>query len=391
MNKPTAKPSATRPAESSHTPAKSSSEKCSQTPKAKRGLEERAPRCKRTKTVTETTSISDASGSIVTKTANCAKYPQPCLHYKSIINSHSDYRKNPCPYKKRDSAPELQAKKDYRAQHPKHPGQVDWWSKIPSVPGAKDCEADEWPPAALYHMNDGYRDLQGHDSKREIEKPQFIRLMDGNQNGLAGSLWRGCPRIAINRDVDTSISETEDDNVIVEYHKVKAIYTRTTMEIKFAGFTPENDDGLQINICQPQQQGVDHRGFALLNRDPWFDINVAAQGLREGYLGNPNFKRWIDSDQIVAMEANSSTRITDEDLKKTFGVIRCAGEACEEELADLPSDAAMVYSPTPDLPVQAPVTSSTPSVGPALRSRNAQVTPRKGVTSADSPQRTQDT
>lgn len=396
MNKPTEKPSATRPPESSHKPAKSSSEKCSQAPKAKRGLEERVPRCRRTKPVTITTAIEDVPGRIVTKTATCTDYQQPCLHYNSIINSHlnADYRNNPCPYKKKDKDPELKAKRDYYEEHPKHPGAIDWWAKIPPVSGAKNCEADEWPPARLYHLNDGYDTLQGNKGPRIINKPQFIRLMDGNQNGRAGSLWRGCPRVAEREDINTEYSDfTGLDNTVTSSTRVKAAYTRITMQIEFKGLEqPDNDDGLQANVCQPKQQGVDHRGFALLNDDPWYDRNPDAKKLRAAYLGNPNFKRsWIDPDQIAVVEVNSSKRMTDAERKNDFGWTRCARDGCEQELADLPPDAAVVYAPPPDLPVQAPVTASTLSVAPALVNPKAHVTPQKGVASADYPRRTQGT
>lgn len=395
MNKPTEKPSATRPPESSHKPAKTSSEECSQAPKAKRDLEERQPRCRRAKHVKITTAIEDAPGRIVTKTAKCADYPQPCLHYNSIINSNpnADYHQNPCPYKKKDSDPELAAKRNYYAEHPKHLGANDWWAKIPPVAGAKDCEADEWPPARLYYLNDGYDTLQGN-GPRNINKRQFIRLMDGSQNGLAGSLWRGCPRIASINDINTVITTIPGpDGTETVSTRMKALYTRTTMQIEFERLVqPDNDDGLQVNVCQPQQQGVDHRGFALLNDDPWYDRNPNAKQLQAAYLGNPNFKRsWIDPDQIAVMEANSSKMMTDEERKNDFESIRCARDGCEGEWADLPSDAAVVHAPPPNLPVQAPASASTLSVAPALVNHKAHVTLRKGVASADYPRRTQGT
>lgn len=392
MNEPTEKPSATRPPESSHTPAKSSSEECSQAPKAKRDLEERAPaRCRRPRYIKTTVSIEDSPREPITKTADCVAYQQPCLHYNSIINAHPaiNYRDNPCPYKKRDADRELQAKKDWRAQHPRN----GWWDKIDPVPGAKNCEADEWPPARLYYVNDGYDTLEGHDENRNINKPQFIRLMDGNQNGAAGALWRGCPRIAANEEITiTTSSIVGHDGTTTSYTKVRAVFTRTTMRIKFERLVqPDKDDGLQVNVCQPRQQNVDHRGFALLNRDPWFNGKVAAQALTAGYLGNPNFKRsWVDPDRIAIMEANSTQKLTHDELKKDFGLIRCGNDECEKMLADLPRDTAMVYGPPPKIPVKAPVTSSTLSVPQALSNSKAQATPQKGINSANYPLRTQD-
>lgn len=390
MNKPTEKPSATRPPESSHTHAKSSSEECSQAPKAKRDLEERAPaRCRRAIHIKTTTAIQDVPGVVKVKDADCVAYQQPCLHYNSIINAHPaiDYRNNPCPYKKRDSDPELQAKRDWRNEHPKN----DWWAKIPPVAGAKDCEADEWPPARLYYINDGYDTLEGH-GNRNINKPQFIRLMDGNQNGAAGSLWKGCPRVAANEEANTEHSDNVGPNgITTSYTMVRAVFTRTTMRINFVGLVhPDNDDGLQVNVCQPHQQNVDHRGFALLNRDPWFNGKLAAQALTADYLKTPNFKRsWINPDHIAVMEANSSKKVTDEELKKDFGLIRCSSDGCEKQLAALPPDAAMIYGPPPKIPVKAPVTSSTLSIPPGLINRKAQATPQKGITSTDYPLRTQ--
>lgn len=59
MNKPTEKPSATRPPESSHSSAKTSSS-CPRQPN--RGLEKRAPKCDDKTYVTVTTKISDEPG-----------------------------------------------------------------------------------------------------------------------------------------------------------------------------------------------------------------------------------------------------------------------------------------------------------------------------------------
>ena len=103
INEPTEKPTISRPPESSHTPAKTSSEDCSQSPK-KRGLDARAPvRCRRAKHVRRTTSIEDTPGPIRNVDLDCVNNPQPCLHYNSIINHKlmTDYRNNQCPTRNR--------------------------------------------------------------------------------------------------------------------------------------------------------------------------------------------------------------------------------------------------------------------------------------------------
>jgi chitinase len=322
---------------------------------------------------------------------DCVNILQPCLHYNSIINHNplTDYRNNECPYKKQDSRrqADLKAKADWEKEHPKN----GWWDKIPPIAGAKDCEADEWPPAALYYSRDGYAQLQGS-GPRTIDKPQFIRLMDGNENGRAGAPWQ-CPAIARREDTDTSVhSAVGADGTTTSYTDVKCIYTRTTYRVNLPGLVqPDNDDGLEVNSCYPRgNAGTDYRGFAVLNDDPWYGTNPGAKVLTAGYLNSPPFKRgWVDPDLIVALEANSSRKVSDEELRDKFGLVKCESEGCEDELEEFAEEGAVVYGPPLEAPADAPVLATTLMPAPTVVTPKDAPTPRKGVSPVEFPLQTQ--
>jgi hypothetical protein len=113
----------------------------------------------------------------------------------------------------------------------------------------------------------------------------------------------------------------------------------------------------------------------------------AVKALRALYGSTPNFKRWINPDQISVMGANSSRKVTDEELERDFGAVRCEIDGCLQELEALPSGMVSVYVPPATAPVGAPVTSATLSVVPAP---GAPPAPRQGFTSASFAQRTQE-
>jgi len=125
-----------------------------------------------------------------------------------------------------------------------------------------------------------------------------------------------------------------------------------------------------------------------LTDDSWYDSQpTAVKALRALYGSTPNVKRWIDPDQISVMGANSSRKVTDEELERDFGVVRCESDDCLQELEALPSEMASIYGPLPTAPVGAPVTSTKLSVVPTP---NAPPAPQQGVTSASFAQRTQE-
>lgn len=117
---------------------------------------------------------------------------------------------------------------------------------------------------------------------------------------------------------------------------------------------------------------------------------AAIQNLRALYGSPYNFKGSIDAEQISAMGANASRNVTDEELERDIGLVRCESDYCLKGLEALPSGMEFInISPATGL-LEAPVTSTTLSVGPTPNNLETPTTPQQGVTSAAFPQRTQD-
>lgn len=153
----------------------------------------------------------DRNRNTITRDLNCGINPEPCLHYRSVTDRHplTDYANNACPYLANPGGRgrDLAAKTDWEKQHPKN----GWWDKIPSRASGlqKGCEADEWPPYILYRQVDGYdRVIDPEFAQRaNINKPQFIRLLDGTQNGRVGNKWN-CKQIAERESISSNIHST---------------------------------------------------------------------------------------------------------------------------------------------------------------------------------------
>ncbi|KAI1080829.1 glycoside hydrolase [Whalleya microplaca] len=370
IDKPSGTPTIRRPPESSHPPAKTSSDACPQVPN-KRDLDARAGRCRETH-VTRTIAIEDSQGTIKVVNIDCAANPQPCLHYNSIIRNHPNinYRKTPCPYKRQDAR--MQA------------------DLIPPIAGAKGCEADEWPPAALYFARDGYDQLEGHGPPRVIDKPQYIRYLDGNQNGRVGGAWR-CPAIAQRELINPSTHEKTEGRTTTFFTDYTDRFTRTTYRVEFAGLVQlDNDDGLEVNSCYPRgDPGHDYRGYALLNYDPWYGHNAHAPD-PASYMGKPPFKRdLVDPDLLIVVEANTSRKATDEELRDRLGLRRCQDKGCESELNKFMNDVVTVHKRSLEELPNAPVVEATapPSFGMAALDKATM--PRKGVRPVQLPSQTQ--
>lgn len=301
-----------------------------------------------------TTAVEDHAGNVVVRDLDCGSNPQPCLHYSSIIarNPGTNYAENICPYTRQAGGRggDLQAKLDWEAEHPKN----GWWDKIPRLAGLKGCEADEWPPYVLYYQVDGYNLHRDAPPRAPINKPQFIRLLDGTQNGRVGNKW-SCRQIAERRDT----SERKHDAIGADgtrtfYTDYACVYTRTTYRINPVIADPDGDAGLKDNSCYPRgNPNTDYRGFAVLNRDGWYARNAAAKALTAGYRNAPPFKMrrggpgpdWLDPDQVVAVDGNSSRKATDEDLEESLGLVRCKSEGCQEELVEYADRGAAPYMP----------------------------------------------
>ncbi|KAJ5098775.1 hypothetical protein N7532_005776 [Penicillium argentinense] len=326
----TRKPSKTRPPKSSHTSAKTRTEDRCDNKRADN------PNCKRRKkSVRTTTAISDELQGRTTRTItlDCGKYPQPCWHYSSVIRANPEYGHltciyGPVPNQKR------RAVEDWYVEH--DPNLVD--TDIA-------CQADEWPPAKYIQINDGSQYLEGYGNRILKDEKQFIRLLSGSQNTAAGQKFIRCPKAARSEDVQTEISleaPKHGGNLYTEWTKVKAVFTREIHSVSFEHNADpgDGDDGLTINECA-KLKGVgdktNYPGFALLNRDPWFDTHqgeVKYQKLYEKTTDKRKRDFLLSPDEIVVVGSNSSRRPTAEELRNDFGLIRCEGD-CGNEVAEL--------------------------------------------------------
>ncbi len=212
LNRPTDKPSSTRPPESSHSKAKTSSDSCPAPAKAVK----RMPKACRRITVRETTRTEYVSGNVIPRTCDAAVNEQPCMHYNSVVRRVPEYGQIVC-YTSSPSTTRRAAVTAWSSQH------AEGWHKAinPQPPGG--CEADIWPPGAFWQGN---------------AAPQWIRYNPGNDNRRAGQLWnRLCPKLAERtfRENDPGRWITSKNrNVETITIRGTMIYTRSTMSMHFA-------------------------------------------------------------------------------------------------------------------------------------------------------------
>jgi chitinase len=353
LDKPTTKPTASRPPESSHTSAKTSSDSdsCPQQPKFMKRAGDRPCRKKRVITTTNIVDGFSARPSI----ANCngfGKAKQACLHYSSVINAHAGFGTITCPFT-RPAITSRPATKEYDVDRPRA---IGWTAKIPY-----ECQRDEYPPALCLQINDGYTDLDGHNPARVNTDVQYIRLIQGTDNGSGGQIW-SCPKGAQHHDVEGASHEEIKGGIKTIWQSVSAVYTRKLIEV-VPNVPAAVDAGLGDNECQPERPNIDDRGYALLNRDPWFIANPMAAALTPQYKKTPtgfNKRDFLDPNEIAISNGNSSRYLTDEELKRDFGIINCAGKDCIEELAELGIESIIVdYKTPPSSPATAVATSTT--------------------------------
>lgn len=314
-------------------------------------------------------------------------------------NPLSNYGTNLCPYIKQSREGDLPEKQAWDDEHPRAAGS-GWYALIPDITsGPKDCEADEWPPYALAQEADGY-DMHPDVPPRVITKPQFIRLLDGNQNGRIGAKFRRCPYRAEVETVSSNVhSRVGADKTTTSTTDYKVRITRTTYVVDPVIADPDGDDGLQVNECYPRGSGNnDYRGFALLNNDGWYSRNPAAKAFTDGYKRQPPSNararsEWVDPERVAVVDANSSRRATDEELRDDFGLLRCGSEGCDVELREYADQGAVPYGPglssLSDTPASAPVSTWTTMAAGQRETIVDPPTPQKGVGTAESAQQTE--
>ncbi|CZR67060.1 uncharacterized protein PAC_16959 [Phialocephala subalpina] len=408
MNKPTDKPKESRPPKSSHSSAKTSSE-CPRQPKhAKRAAGAPAPACNAKKIVTVTTKISDEAPAAVGELA--CQYSgdikknggQACLHYSSVMsrNPLKNYKRFTCPYSR---VPKGDTSRPATSEYIKDRPAGKGWSQ----PGnwGSGCQRDEWPPALFLTINDGYMGLQGHDPARDVaDFIQFVRLLDGGENGRAGQAWnRICPQDTEKRDTKPKDGPERvgADGTTTISRSVEAVYKRKIYTYTFISMPNPlpADWGLGDNRCQPQRVGKDDRGYALLDRDPWWLENAKLFDLRADYkkqyvarrdllLSDDMAELNMNSTNDSSEEGHSEERSIEQKMMDELGLIKCEDRECSKELAEYGIESAVIaYAPESAKPTGI-VATVTVAASPTTVTSDTRAFSRGGFTFADMPRMT---
>ena len=280
-------------------------------------------------------------------------FTQACYNYASVIDHNPNgYDHITCPFAKQKKTLRPVVN-EYNVDR-----KTAWVKKIPPIPKkpnqSKGCQRDEWPPASLHEVNNGFEQevpaaARGN-GVRPVARAQFIRLVDGNDNSDAGQLWKGCPNKAESNVVMGPNTRTiNGQNIVTHVVDAKVHYSRIVKKMEFRNKVyPDNDEGLSVNPCQLMNQKddkgnpIDARGFALLNRDSWFIRNPKAVPYQVIWGSQPTKKRsleaeFVDLDGTVAVGTNSSRRLTAEELEER-GIQLCEEPGCQKEMEVLRID-----------------------------------------------------
>lgn len=182
-------------------------------------------------------------------------------------------------------------------------------------------------------------------------------------------LIRRCSRVR-----NTNIKESGDriggNGKTTVTRSVEAVYKRQTFEYEFSAMpNPMPADwGLADNRCQPKRNGKDDRGFALLNRDPWFDMNAAAAALTADYkmkMSDVSKREVLQQEELAIVGVNRSSDATESDdltkaeLLREFGLFQCADRSCKKELEELGLESINIaYADGPTKPAGIAATST---------------------------------
>lgn len=326
------------------------------------------------------------TGAIICDVAN--GYEQPCLNYRSITSRYPQHRILTCPYKYVDSKKRTAPRNFYNERNT-----AAWNQKMVAFP-PKGCDYDEFPPAAMADLNDGYNllNLEGHPPRPVPDRPAYGRYVDSSENQDAGKLFRKCLKNPEYTTDETNEVWVKDRSPQTKYIDVRAVFIRQHFTMDFPGLGNPDDDGLAENACQPYQQGVDHRGYALQNNDDWFLSHADAAARRDEWASSPNYKReWVESAGMVVVGINSSRPATREETAHEFGFDECHDGKCSREIEALKRVATSVKEVALTAP-SAAVVKPTPSVNELGGGREeVETTPsrnRLGLPEPDLPEQT---
>ncbi|RMZ76859.1 hypothetical protein DV738_g4696, partial [Chaetothyriales sp. CBS 135597] len=271
--------------------------------------------------VTTTIAFQRTTTSLVTRVCDGSRTTQACHHYSSVLRRAPQWAILTCPSK---------------APSGRRPAPIKWnnehnskWS-ISWIPKHLDCERDEFPFFRFFGPELG----------------SWIRLIPSRDNSAGGNLannicpeeWQtatgtniqGGPVICIGNRCTTTVYRT--DSVTVR-----------ALSLRFTNCN-QPDDAIPINPCNPTRL-TDDRGFALLTRDPWYEVSANRGHNKAAYRHPPAYtltvgkspvarRDWIPEELVVDM-GNSSRRATEQEIFEKYGLVRCAHPDCAEEAMEL--------------------------------------------------------
>ncbi|KAI0418524.1 family 18 glycosyl hydrolase [Xylaria grammica] len=269
-------------------------------------------------------------------------YPQACMNYQSISRGNANYHTLTCGFTRlaKTARPISQ---EYSRQHKTN----QWDPLITDLPN-RGCSPDEYPPAVMADINDGYSVLKSTvDLKPRnppfVDRGQRIRYIASNDNRLAGGLFNKCGQGPVRTLDGHHESIQRGQRADTTWTSVRAVYTRKRFIVDFAGTPNLPDDGIPANPCAPTfddgegSGDIKHPGYALLIDDPWFFNHKDEEDLTALYAGSPSKRRWVEGRGLVIEGTNSSRAATPEELRDEYGFDACSDDACSRELGALKS------------------------------------------------------
>ncbi|KAK1978686.1 hypothetical protein LZ30DRAFT_598586 [Colletotrichum cereale] len=286
----------------------------------------------------------------VTKTCNGALYPQPCLHYRSVINNQRGMDTLTCTTAAGSGGIRPVVEKYSKDHNTKW---INGWMQSRGL----NCQRDEYPPAAIW---------QGRDMR------QWIRLVPGAQNGGAGQLFKGvCPaKYKLSPEQGRRLAKVNRNcKRVVSSFVVTRTATTRVMKMRFINMAAADllaDDGIPANPCWPSTL-IDDPGFALMTNDPWYNAHPASKrntrlyrnaplaNIIAGKTNRPGFNKRdeddFDPEDVWVDEGNSTRKATDGELLEGLGFLRCEDGDCDGELRDLGVKSLPLLNPSATVPV----------------------------------------
>lgn len=238
------------------------------------------------------------------KVACPAAAKQACYHYSSAIKANPAWATLTCPPEAATTAHRFEgyATASWSSQHSGDGWQNNDYYESLSKTDKNGCQKDEFPPAYLLSKNDpafaqGGQNMNG----------QAVRFLPRKDNGAGGRLWKGiCFRPLTNELTNAELKKgiVDDKNkriIVVNQATTQTLASMTVNkrpEFIFdswpqapappAGHANWGDSGLAANPCWHQARQAQDPGFAILDFDPWYQINPPPYNYKAKYVAGSN-------------------------------------------------------------------------------------------------------